>query len=218
MQERCSCLGTRQKRAESPGQVRRLSRHYHELSRRNQNPGTLSQCILQLTLQEEDAELCRLHLEGFLKPVYTNVDCNVLLRASKQESQQLTLNVRLLPFYHIFTQMVLVLLLIVKSEGAAGLLQERGKRFYNKQLGRLRRGALFPGLCVPGAGGKGAMAWFQTQSNFQTAEMQGKFGLQHKRGCQLKMYNAKLTHSSKARATTSDTATPLLTDKVLGLG
>lgn len=87
VQERWSCLGTRQKHAESPGQVRRLSRRYHELSRRNQNSGTLSQCISQLTLQEEDAELCRLRLEGFLKPVYTNVDCNVLLRASKQESQ-----------------------------------------------------------------------------------------------------------------------------------
>lgn len=52
------------------------------------------------------------------------------------------------------------------------------------------------------AGGEGAMAWIQIQSNLQTAEVQGKFGLQHKRGCQLKMYHAKSTHSSKARATT----------------
>lgn len=77
----------------------------------------------------------------------------------------------------------------------------------------LRSEALFPGLCV-----LGPMTWVQPQSNFQTAEMQGKFGLQHQRGCQLKMYNAKLTHSSKARATTSETATPQLTDKFLGLG
>lgn len=51
------------------------------------------------------------------------------------------------------------------------------------------------------AGGEGAMAWIQIQSNLQTAEVQGRFGLQHKRGCQLKMYHAKSTHSSKARAT-----------------
>lgn len=65
---------------------------------------------------------------------------------------------------------------------------------------------------MPGAGGEGAMAWIQIQSNLQTVEMQGKFGLQHKRKCQLKMYNAKLTHSSKARASSREVATPQLTD------
>lgn len=63
-----------------------------------------------------------------------------------------------------------------------------------------------------GAGGGGAMARTQIQSNLQTVQMQGKFGLQHKCGCQLKMYNAKSTHSSKARATSREEATPQLTN------
>lgn len=68
-----------------------------------------------------------------------------------------------------------------------------------------------------GAGSEGAMAWLQIQSNLQTVEMQGKFGLQHKCGCQLKMYNAKSTHSSKARATSREVATPQLTNLEISL-
>lgn len=57
-----------------------------------------------------------------LKPVYASIDYNVLLRAAEQESQSLTLKVRLLPLYHVSAQLVLFLLLIAKSEVSAGLL------------------------------------------------------------------------------------------------
>lgn len=106
----------------------------------------------------------------------------------------------------------MVLLRFIQSKGRAVSCRSEVKGLSQATELVDKRGSFPWTVCVLGAGGEGAMAWNQIQSNLQTVQMQGRFGLQHECACQLKMYNAKSTHISTARATSMEAATPQLTN------